>query len=500
MPSNHNKSSKTVFCLTYHEITADARVLKEARALHSAGHNVQIFCDWPGGLPQHDNIDGMRVTRFNWQSSERITNDMLRRFSFMERVSGEIDKRLSPYVDAAVQLNALKAWLSTFLSDEDVHKLDPMYYKTFSGEQRRTRKIAHKRLVWKTKFKLGFGKGRRKLRQYLALTRTIRERFFNLYQLESLVYAENLCNTDIDVVPDAIHAHDIYCLPAGVVLAKQFDAKLVYDAHEYEPARATKNPSDGSSFSEALEDDCLPYVDQMITVSPSIAKLYAKRFKTEPELIYNTPEITFESTKDLGTTATHGLAIRASAGLSEDTPIAVFTGGVQTTHRGLDKVLEALALLPELHFVAMGPRHTRHDKWLLEKASNLGVANRVKLLPPVAAADVPDAISSANVAIIPIQDASLSYRFAMPNKLFEAAFAGLPICVSNLPDMREFVESLNLGRTMDQTDPQSIAGALREALDHPGRFSATAETTKRLWESYSWNAQVKKLEAIYNEF
>ncbi|SDX00531.1 Glycosyltransferase involved in cell wall bisynthesis [Ruegeria halocynthiae] len=477
-------------------------MLKEARALHSAGHNVHIFCDWPGGLPQEDSIDGIRVTRFNWQSSEHISEDTLKHFFFVNLVSSEVERRVVPYVEAASQLNTLKSWFGAFLSDEEIQMLDPMYYKSYSkthsGRERRARKFAHKRLLWKIAFRFGFGNASKKLSSLRSNTREVRERFRDLYQLDSFVFAENLRNLNFDETPDVIHAHDIYCLPAGVILAKQFDAKLVYDAHEYEPARAKKNPSNGSSFAEELEDDCLSFVDQMITVSPSIANLYSNRFKSKPALIFNAPEVASDFLVDYEEHSEGNLSVRTNAGLSADTPIVVFTGGVQTKHRGLDKVLEALVLLPDVYFVALGPRHKRDDKWLLETAGNLGVADRVKLLPPIAAADVPFAISSANVAVCPIQDASLSYRFAMPNKLFEAAFAGLPICISNLPDMRDFVEGLRLGRTMDQTDPQSIANALQEALDHPERFTPTAETYNRLWQDYSWEAQIKKLEILYD--
>ncbi|WP_299949000.1 glycosyltransferase family 4 protein [uncultured Ruegeria sp.] len=497
MSGIHGKSPKTVFCLTYHEITADARVLKEARAVRSAGHNVHIFCDWPGGLPQKDNIDGMQVTRFNWQSSERITETMLERFFFIDRVSSEVRLRIKPYIEAATQLNALKSKFRTFLSDEELQILDPMYYKDCSGRERRTRKSKHKRLLWKTRIKCGFGERRQELKSFMCKAREVREGFHNLYQLESLIFAENLCGLGFDDTPDIIHVHDIYCLPAGVVLAKQFQAKLIYDAHEYEPARATKNPTKGTSFAEKLEDDCLPFVDQMITVSPSIAEYYSRRFKNRPTLIFNVPEIDPEFLCDLDEQVVDSLCIRVNSGIAKDKPLIVFTGGVQSAHRGLDKVLEALVMLPDVYLVALGPRHKRDDKWLLDIAQDLGVADRVKLLPPVSAADVPVAIKSADVAICPIQDASLSYRFSMPNKLFEAAFAGLPICVSDLPDMRDFVDKLGLGRSMDQTDPQSIAMALRDVLEQPERFKLATDMAERLWAEYSWAAQTNKLKTLY---
>lgn len=503
MSGTSSRSPKTVFCLTYHEITADARVLKEARALHSAGHKVHIFCDWPGGLPQEDCIDGIRVTRFNWQSSEHIREDTLTRFFFVDRVSSEVERRVVPYVEKAAQLNALKSWLRESITDEETQMLDPMYYKSYSksdnARERRKRKFAHKRLLWKTNFIHGFGKTSRNLKSLGLKNRETREKFRELYQLNSFVFAENICNLNFDETPDVIHAHDIYCLPAGVLLAKQFQAKLVYDAHEYEPERATKNPSDGSNFAEQLEDDCLQYVDRMITVSPTFAEFYTKRFKSQPTLILNAPEINVDFIEERRNQALDQLSIRAQAEVAEDTPLVIFTGGIQMAHRGMDKVLQALTHLPGVHLATMGPRHKRNDKWFMKEAWKFGVSDRITMLPPVAAPDVPVAISTANLAICPFQDVSLNHRHAMPNKLFEAAFAGLPICVSDLPEMRQFAETLGFGRAMDQTDPESIAEAIRDVLDHPENYTMTAENKKKLWEAYSWPAQAKKLAVLYDE-
>ncbi|WP_299987524.1 glycosyltransferase family 4 protein [uncultured Ruegeria sp.] len=500
MSGIHGKSPKTVFCLTYHEITADARVLKEARAVRSAGHNVHIFCDWPGGLPQEDSIDGIRVTRFNWQSSDHITDETLNRFFFVDRISNEIGQRVTPYIEAAIQLNAAKSKFRAFLTEEEMQILDPMYYKHCIGRERRVRKFAHKQLLWKTKLKYGFGEIRRDLNSFGSKSREVREKFFNLYQLNSLIFAENICSLDFDETPDVIHAHDIYCLPAGVALAKQFQATLVYDAHEYEPARATKNPLDGSNFAEELEDDCLPHVDHMITVSSSIAELYAERFKGQPTLILNAPEIDLDYMVRRKSEALDQLSIRDRANVADDTPLVIFTGGIQMGHRGLDKVLQALAHLPDVKLATMGPRHQRNDKWFMSEARKIGVSDRITLLPPVEAPDVPIAISTADLAICPFQDVSLNHRYAMPNKLFEAAFAGLPMCVSDLPEMRRFVETLGFGRAMDETDPVGIAEAIRDVLDHPENYMMTDQNKQTLWEIYSWSAQAKRLSALYAKF
>jgi len=147
----------------------------------------------------------------------------------------------------------------------------------------------------------------------------------------------------------------------------------------------------------------------------------------------------------------------------------------------------------------MGSRHPGDDQWCLGLARKLDLEHRVHLLPPVDARDVPFAISTANVAVVPIQDASLSYRFCMPNKLFEAAFARIPICVSDLPEMRRFVATLGIGRAMDQTDPKAIAAALREVIENRDTYSLTSEAERKLINIYSWQRQAEKLVALYTD-
>lgn len=493
---SRTQSPKTVFSLTYHEITKDPRVLKEARALKAAGHDVHIFCDWAAGLPQHDEIDGIRVTRFDWQSPEHINTRTLDRYPFLNRVMPEVENRFVPYAEHAEEFHRVQSLFAQHFSAQDVARLDPKYYKKYKGIERIRRKRAHLLTALKVWIKRRYFK-LPKFKKMTALNRQVRQKRKELFQLTGLVFAENLCRLKFDQIPDVIHAHDIYCLPGGVALAKQFDAKLVYDAHEYEPARAMKNPENGENFAEALEDDCLVHVDHMITVSRSIADLYAKRFKAYPTLIFNAPEVDPDFESALADVPV-ALAVRQQAQIPPEGKLVVFTGGVQTAHRGLDRVLAALAQLPDVYLASLGPRIEKDDTWLTDIAKSLGVLDRVRLLPPVDARDVPLAISSADVAVSPIQDVSLSYRFCMPNKLFEAAFAKVPICVSDLPDMRNFVEELGCGRAMLQTNPDSIAQALRDVLDSPYKYTLTPENNERLWQEYSWPAQIRRLVELYD--
>jgi len=479
-------SNKCVFSLTYHEVTQDPRVLKQARALSSGGYNVHVFCDFPQGLPQEDHIDGVNIKRFRCFDQTGGGHHILENLDFLSSALPQIQKRYIPFANAC---DAMRIYERT---DSDV-RLFKSYYKKYSGWPRFHRKVQHQIArynLWLRKI------ANPQEREVVKDARAVDARFRELFQTLSLLFAANIDRQHFSVRPDIIHAHDIYTLPAGVMLARRYGAKLVYDAHEYEPARATKQPEDGGALAALLENDCFKYVDAMITVSESIAHLYAARYAGPIEVVMNSPEL---STGRVSAPSSElsNLSVRASVGLEPHVPLLVFTGGIGGEHRGLDKVVAALPYLDGFHLAILGPRVTRSDRWLMECAKSAGVQHRLHLAPSVDARQVPNAISSANIAIIPMQDMCVNHKFAMPNKLFEAAFAGLPLCVSDLPEMRKFVETLGIGRTMDQTDPAKIAEAIRDVYENRSNYQATEASRERLLEEYSWAAQQEKLLSLY---
>ena len=86
-----------------------------------------------------------------------------------------------------------------------------------------------------------------------------------------------------------VHCLDVEPLPIGVRLKQLTGAKLVYDAHELETER-THLKKLRKRIVRVSERRCKPYVDAMITVSPSIQNWYRERFPRVPvSLVRNVP-------------------------------------------------------------------------------------------------------------------------------------------------------------------------------------------------------------------
>ncbi len=499
----------TIWSLNYHEVLEDARVLKQARVLAGAGHDVTVFSHFPEGRPKFQKLDRINIQRFAWADFASLRDSDKQAFEFLEPSCHSLLANFSTLVDQAEQLRSIEhamaereQLIGNLNGPVSVYK--PSYYQQHSGLKRLRRKIRHKKAVRELRSKKdgetapnllhidGKPPSKRHLRE---LKKAARESFRDLYQGKALVFAANLMREEFTGKPDVVHAHDIYTLPAGVLLAKQYSCRLIYDAHELEIARATLVGPENKEMVDLLEAACLSHVDALITVSDGIADEYRKRYsKSDPVLVLNSPVIGLtpeQAKKDK-------VDVRSLIGLPDDIPLLVFTGGVQREHRGLDKVVAAMAACPGVHLVVMGPRHATNDPWLCEHAEHWGVKDRLHLLDPVPADEVVGAISGGSAAIIPIQGVSKSYEMAMPNKLFEAAFARLPILVSDLPEMGKFVREHQLGIVMDHTSTEGIATAIREYLAEPQTYIQSAATQKTLNDGYSWNAQAKALTDLYD--
>ena len=84
--------------------------------------------------------------------------------------------------------------------------------------------------------------------------------------------------------PTIVHCHDVGTLPIGVLLKYRLKCDLVYDAHEiYE--EVAQGTSAHKRWCGLVHRFCQNYVDSFITINASIAKWYAKNYDQLPKAV-----------------------------------------------------------------------------------------------------------------------------------------------------------------------------------------------------------------------
>lgn len=309
--------------------------------------------------------------------------------------------------------------------------------------------------------------------------------------------------------PDIVHSHDGVTLPAAAKAAKKVGAKLLFDSHELEVHRNPPMSWIRRKMVERIEQKYLPQADKLLTVSEAIANHLAAEYKVyRPTVLFNAPQTKLTPMPERWEVYDRD-DIRLDLRLSPKDFLLVYTGNI-TTNRGLETVLIALSKLRgykdpnerfrgEIHFAAVGRVQGAQDEIIKHIAKIYNVSELLHFLPPVAPHRVTEYISRADAAIIPVYPLTLSYEYAMPNKLFEGAIAGLPIIASDLVELSAFVKEHKLGLSYPADKPSLCADAIMEVIENYDKFQRTPEQQKEFINQFSWEAQERKLLKVYED-
>ncbi len=289
---------------------------------------------------------------------------------------------------------------------------------------------------------------------------------------------------------DIYHAHELWPLESCAMVAKRLNRKLVYDSHELEPYRNNNWTPSSNKVRVSHEKRYIHNANEVFAVSNGCAKEIKKIYSLrDVHLLRNTPMLSKIKLPSVG--------LRKKIGLDNDTPLMIYTG-LMTINRGLETIIESLKNLPSWHLATVGPWNDEVKKALIQLAEEEGVLDRFHIHEKVPPEELIEFISDGDLAVVPIVNACLSYYYCLPNKIFEAAFAGLPVVVSDLPDMKQFVEENRIGKTFQDGNAKSLADAVL-SVSKDDQYSVTPEGKEDLRNKYCFEQEVKALLAVYQQ-
>jgi glycosyltransferase involved in cell wall biosynthesis len=287
------------------------------------------------------------------------------------------------------------------------------------------------------------------------------------------------------------HGHDLTgLLAAARARDRRPGGRVVYDSHELflEAGAVARLPGPARAAVARLERRHARAADAVITVNPGIADELARRYEIPvPAVVMNCPVV--EATAP--DRASSPLRTRLELG---DRPVILHHGGL-SGGRGIEQTIDALDHLPDdvaLVILGNGELVPRIQELAAER-----YAGRLHHHPAVPMDELPSWVAGADVGVIAFQPIERNNLLATPNKLFECLSAGVPVVVSDFPEMRRIVDEAEVGAVCDPTSPESIADAVRRVL--AGERSAWRDACRAAATSrYSWQRQSEVLLGVYD--
>jgi colanic acid biosynthesis glycosyl transferase WcaI len=260
---------------------------------------------------------------------------------------------------------------------------------------------------------------------------------------------------------------------AALLLSALKRITMVFEVRDLWPESAValgelKNPR-AIELATRLEEACYRKAIQVIVVTQGIYSCLIQRGITANKLVL----VPNGANIDLFTFNPNGRErIRRELGLDQKF-IAIYAG-IHGLAQGLETILETARLLSantDIHFVLIGDGPKKAE--LLSLAARYNLSN-LSMLPEKPRDQIPDYISAADVAIIPLKKAEI-FKGAMPSKIFDAWACERPVLLSIDGEAREVVEKVSGGKYIPPENPAEMAKALLELRDSPAERKTMGE-------------------------
>jgi glycosyltransferase involved in cell wall biosynthesis len=274
---------------------------------------------------------------------------------------------------------------------------------------------------------------------------------------------------------DIVHAHDYSTLALGAELADASGAKLVYDSHEvwFGRPRVGRPTPLRRLVGRFRERRLGARADVVITVGEGVAGVLRERYGWPRVFVVRN---TFPLADDWG--------VGPSAAPHEPRR-AVYAGRIGP-HRELETVVSAARLLSPFPVTVAGPA----DATYLAGFDSGPVEVRGTLTLP----EVDKLLRSAGLALVTLSATAVNHQLALPNKLFHAVRAGVPVVAADLPELRRIVTRYGLGVMYRPGDSASLAAAVRRVRE---RYPELCAAVRAAAPALSWEADAAVLRKVY---
>ncbi|MDZ7623290.1 MAG: glycosyltransferase family 4 protein [Ignavibacteriaceae bacterium] len=280
-----------------------------------------------------------------------------------------------------------------------------------------------------------------------------------------------------------IFAEDIYTLPFAVIFGKLKRAKIYYDSRElFGFLAGLKDKKLKQAFWKWIEKFFIKKADYVIVTGQMDGEFLEKEYRIKNLiLLRNLPRYYKPELK---------LDLHSHLQIDKSKKIILYQG-VLLKGRGIEKVFSVLDELPNHVFViAGGGEYEEHYQKL---AVQMNIAHQVFFLGKLTQEELPKITSSVDIGVSLIENLSVSYYYALPNKLFEYIMAEVPVIVSNLPQMKEIVDKYDVGFAVNIDNKDELISAIKNLSEDTDLYESKKQNCHIASQELNWEKEVTNL-------
>lgn len=324
-----------------------------------------------------------------------------------------------------------------------------------------------------------------------ALNHARRDSWLSHFVMLSGSFSTKVLEATEEIAPPGIVlAHEDLALRSMLQLsAVHPNAQLIFDNVEFPdhrgrirfPGSMQERNDDASNASVlAFKTSAINATQLVFASSPGQAKALGEMGVTTPvEVLHNC--------RIRATEGAQPSTIRQHCGLHDDERLVLYLNNAYEGG-GADETIAMLDHLPQYVHVAFLGNAKLGDRDLSEVAAERGLSDRCSFLDLVPSSELVDYIRGADLITIPLQPGLPNFETCLPNRVFEAIAAQVPMISHEEIAIGEFITEHGLGCVFSQVSATSMAIAVEDALDRD-MSSALAAAAER----FTWEVEQQKL-------
>ncbi len=287
---------------------------------------------------------------------------------------------------------------------------------------------------------------------------------------------------------DVLLSNDLDTLLPNYLAAQIKSKPLVYDTHEYfcGVPELQERPFVQKVW-KTVEKAIFPKLKTVFTVNQSIADIYASEYGVMPKVVRNIGQ----------SIAVQSWRTREALGLPEEKYILINQGTGINVDRGMEEMLAAVKLLDDVLLLLVGSGDVI-PKLKEAVANDVQLQEKVLFVPKMPYADLLHYTRNADIGLSLDKPTNINYRLSLPNKIFDYIQCGIPILASHLPEVSQIVLGNQVGITVHDHEPNTLAEAVRQ-LRREGKSNYAASLEKAA-KHLTWDQEKLALEKVYSPF
>ncbi|WP_433687296.1 D-inositol-3-phosphate glycosyltransferase [Micromonospora carbonacea] len=307
---------------------------------------------------------------------------------------------------------------------------------------------------------------------------------------------------------DLIHSHYWLSGQVGWLARERWGVPLVHTAHTLAKVKNDRLAAGDRPEPKARvigEEQVVAEADRLVANTRVEARDLLDRYDADPSRVTVVePGVDLDRFRPAaGDRHAAVLAARRRLGLPTTGYVVAFVGRIQPL-KAPDVLIRAAAALRERDprladeltvVIVGGPSGSGLDRptALIELAASLGIADRVRFLPPCTGDDLPAVYRAADLVAVPSHNESFGLV------ALEAQACGTPVLAAAVGGLVTAVRDQASGVLVDSHDPVDWARTLAGLLPDRARRATLGRGAEQHARNFSWDRTVGNLLAVYGE-